>query len=97
MQQQNNAPRQRSTERGAMYVTRKPHKHHYSTNRLPTTRRRFVALEEQERSKRKLCVLDLITLLVLFIAIFISIWGGAIMYEKGYNAGYHYAMEVEQR
>lgn len=53
--------------------------------------------DEKERSKRKLRVLDVVTVIVLVVALFTCIWGGAIMYQKGYDAGYHYTTEVEQR
>lgn len=53
--------------------------------------------DEEKRNKRKLRVLDVITVIVLVAAVFTCIWGGAMMYQRGYEAGYHYATEVEQR
>lgn len=97
-QRQKNAPRQRSTERGARYAARKPHStSNYNTVKPSAPRREFVMPDEKERSKRKLRVLDVVTVIVLVVALFTCIWGGAIMYQKGYDAGYHYTTEVEQR
>lgn len=97
-QRQKNAPRQRSTERGARYAARELHStSNYSTVRPSAPRREFVIPDEQKRNKRKLRVLDVITVIVLVAAVFTCVWGGAMMYQRGYEAGYHYATEVEQR
>lgn len=91
-QRQKNAPRQRSTERGARHAARELHStSNYSTVRPSAPRRESVMPDE------KLRVLDVVTVIVIVIALFTCIWGGAIMYQKGYEAGYHYATEVEQR
>jgi hypothetical protein len=52
---------------------------------------------EQEREKRKVRVLDVINVIVIIACLFTCLWGGAMMYQLGYDAGYHYATEVEQR
>lgn len=97
-QRQKNAPRQRSTERGAKHAARELHStSNYSTVRPSAPRREFVMPDEKERNKRKLHVLDVVTVIAIVIALFTCIWGGAIMYQKGYEAGYHYATEVVQR
>lgn len=97
-QRQKNAPRQRSTERGARHAARELHStSNYSTVRPSAPRREFIMPDEKERNKRKLRVLDVVTVIVLIVALFTCIWGGAIMYQKGYDAGYHYATEVVQR
>lgn len=97
-QRQKNAPRQRSTERGARHAARELHSTpNYNTVRPAAPRRDFVMPDEEKRNKRKLRVLDVITVIVLVAAVFTCIWGGAMMYQRGYEAGYHYATEVEQR
>ena len=53
--------------------------------------------DEQKRNKRRVRVLDVITVIILAAALFTCLWGGALMYQRGYEAGYHYATEVEQR
>lgn len=94
-QRHKNAPHQRPTERGARHAAKELHSiPDYSTVRPA---RAFVMPDEKKHSKRKLRVLDMITVIVLAIALFTCIWGGAIMYQKGYDAGYHHATEVERR
>lgn len=97
-QRQKNAPHQRSTERGARHAARELHNTpNYSTVRPAAPRRDFVMPDEEKRNKRKLRVLDVITVIVLIAAVFTCVWGGAMMYQRGYEAGYHFATEVEQR
>ncbi len=97
-QRQKNAPRQRTTERGAKHTAKRPrNSSNYSTVRPTAPRRDFVMPNEQEREKRKVRVLDVINVIVIIACLFTCLWGGAMMYQRGYDAGYHYATEVEQR
>ena len=49
---------------------------------------------EMPEDREKLKPLDVICAVVCVIAIIMCVWGGAFMYQKGYEAAEHYYTEV---